>query len=377
MILQREEIDATARESGFTAAAITSVEPLGEDSKRFYEWLEHRYHGSMNYLSRQPEKQARPALLFAEAKSVISLVTNYYSNGEEPAPQPGLGRVARYARGKDYHKVIAKRLEEFQARLERAAGIPIRSRACVDAAPVLERALAKRAGLGFFGKSTNLILPQMGSYFFLSELFVDIDLPAHSHDVAVNCGTCTRCLDACPTNAFANPFVLDSNKCISFQTIENRASIPLSLRARMGDWIFGCDVCQEVCPFNRFSRTTEWRELQPNSGSGAALELIDILQIDDDEEFRRRFEGTALMRAKRRGLVRNAAIVAANTGSKELLPFLLRLAVADPDEIVREHAAWAAEQLTNESNISPRESRAKEPRSRETDRARVHQPPPQ
>lgn len=342
---QREEIEVLARDAGFSAVAITSVEPLGDDYRRFCEWLEHRYHADMSYLSRAPERQSSPALVFTDAKSVITFATNYHSGECPPANMRGRGRVALYARGQDYHKVITTRLRDFMARLERALGKGFRSRACVDAAPVLERALATRAGVGFFGKSTNLILPRAGSYFFLSELFLDLALPATDSFLPVNCGTCTRCLDACPTGAFVEPFVLDSNRCISYQTIENRSAIPLALRERLGDWLFGCDVCQEVCPFNRFSRETEWQELQPQSGAGASLELIEVLQIRNEEEFRQRFEGTAIMRAKRRGLVRNAAMVAANTGATELLPYLKQLAADDPDEIVREHAAWAAAQL--------------------------------
>src|SRR4030095_465504 len=185
----------------------------------------------------------------------------------------------------------------------------------VDAVPLLERAAAARAGLGFFGKNTNLLQPKKGSWFFLSEILLDLELPADDRVVKVSCGSCRRCLDACPTNAFPSPYVLDSGKCISYLTIENKGAIPVDIRASIGDWVFGCDVCQEVCPFNRFAGETQWPELRAEAGVGPRLELVEVLSISSDAEFKERFRGTALLRPRRRGLLRNAAVVEANVGA--------------------------------------------------------------
>lgn len=359
MTLDRNEVGRIARETGFASVAVTSLDPLEEDGRRFCRWLEQRYHAEMSYLSKSPDKQSSPAFLFSEASSVLTFATNYYARSDRADTEEKSGRsgrIAQYAQGNDYHKVIPRMLSAFIRRLEELTARSIKHRACVDAAPVLERALAKRAGLGFFGKSANLILPKLGSYFFLSELFVDLVIPPDDLFVPVNCGTCTRCIDACPTNAFVSPYLLDSNRCISYHTIENRASIPEALRPLIGDWIFGCDVCQDVCPFNRFSRTTEVAELTPNDSTGPTISLIDLLRIGNDQEFRGRFEGTAVMRAKRRGIVRNACIAAANLGATELAPQLEKLAASDPDAIVREHSAWAAERLRLHSKSAHREN---------------------
>jgi epoxyqueuosine reductase len=216
----------------------------------------------------------------------------------------------------------------------------------VDAVPLLERAVAARAGLGFFGKNTNLLQPRAGSWFFLSEILLDIELPPQPGPPgSVSCGTCTRCIDACPTSAFAAPFVLDSRRCISYLTIENKEEIPRELREGVGEWIFGCDVCQDVCPFNRFSSETSWRELRPEAGAGPRIDVAALLSISTDEEFRARYHGTPLLRPKRRGLLRNAAVVAANIGSSRAVPSLADRIATDPEPLIRGHALWALGRL--------------------------------
>src|SRR5262249_37834922 len=242
-----------------------------------------------------------------------SLAINYYSSAPRFEHLNRYGRIARYAWGRDYHEVVKPRLVQLAGKIEsilsgdccrhEASGSEFKYRCFVDAVPLLERAVAQRAGIGFFGKNTNLLQPRRGSWHFLSELLVNAELPEDGQPSRVGCGTCTRCLDACPTGAFAGPYQLDSRVCRSYLTIENKGPIPRTLRAALGEWLFGCDVCQDVCPFNRFSADTDWPELQPEAGPGPRIDLAEVLSIDTDEKFRSRFKGTALARPKRRGLL--------------------------------------------------------------------------
>jgi epoxyqueuosine reductase len=245
----------------------------------------------------------------------------------------------------DYHDVVKPRLTALAGRIEEIAGHPLRARCFVDAVPLLERAVAERAGHGFFGKNTNLLQPRSGSWFFLSEILVDLELPADNREIKVSCGSCRRCIDACPTDAFPAPYVLDSGKCISYLTIENRGVIPRELRSSIGYWIFGCDVCQDVCPFNRFSSDARWPEFRPEAGVGARLDLVEVLSIATDEKFRARFRGTPLTRPRRRGLLRNAAVVAANVGASAAVPSLVERVENDNEPLIRGHCLWALSQL--------------------------------
>jgi epoxyqueuosine reductase len=249
--------------------------------------------------------------------------------------QPPAARIARYALGPDYHDVLRDKLKQLLAWLqEEAPGC--RGRGVVDTAPLLERDYARRAGLGWFGKNTMLLHPKLGSYFFLGALLLDIELQADAPFSTSHCGTCTACLDACPTEAFVGPGVLDSRRCISYLTIELRGAIDAELRPGMGDWLFGCDICQEVCPWNR--KAPAAKEFTPHSEL-LAVDPVGLLSMDENE-FRRRFRHTALWRSKRAGLVRNAAIVLGNTADATALPALHR-AMSDTDPVVREAVAWA------------------------------------
>jgi epoxyqueuosine reductase len=320
----------------------------------------------MAYMTRRPELPAHPKVLVPHAQSIITLAVNYYAEAPVFRHESRFGRVARYAWGLDYHDVIKPRLLELAARIEARAGRALHARCFVDAVPLLERAVAARAGLGFFGKNTNLLHPRRGSWFFLSEMLIDLDLPADGEPVKVSCGTCHRCLDACPTDAFAGPYQLDARRCISYLTIEHKGMIPVALRAQMGEWIFGCDVCQEmqpgasgygrlpviergqaerVCPFNRFARPTDWREFAPEAGAGPRLDLLATLGLATDAAFRERFKGTPLLRPKRRGLLRNAAVVAANVGCTAAVPLLVARLEQDPEPLIRAHALWALAQM--------------------------------
>ena len=339
------QIKDAARGLGFEVAAITSVEPLVRDAAAFQEWREAGFAAGMEYMTRRPGLHTDPRALVPTASSLITVAINYYATAPEFGHENRFGRVARYAWGLDYHDVVKPRLSKLVAEIERIAGREVHSRCFVDAVPLLERAVAARAGLGFFGKNTNLIRPQGGSWFFLAEVLIDLDLPAEDREVRVSCGSCRRCIDACPTNAFAASYVLDSRRCISYLTIEHKGAIPRELREGMGDWVFGCDVCQEICPFNRFSSDADWPELRPEAGVGPRIDLAEVLSIRTDEEFRRRFKGTPLTRPKRRGLLRNAAIAAANIDCTAAIPALIDCIKNDPEPFIRSHALWAIARL--------------------------------
>jgi epoxyqueuosine reductase len=266
------------------------------------------------------------------ARSAIVVAMNY--GGAEPS-----GSIARYARGRDYHDVLREKLEALHRWVQSAYGRPVQGKAYVDTGPILERDLAQRAGLGWFGKNSCLINPRLGSFFFLGILLLDLDLVADEPFEFDRCGTCSRCIDACPTHAIVAPKVVDARRCISYLTIELRGEIPRELRASLGALVFGCDVCQEVCPWNvQFSRGLAAGELAPRPENTAA-DPRDLLELSE-EAFRERFRGSAVRRAKRRGLVRNAAVALGNRAHPDDVPALVR-ALGDPEPLVRGHAAWA------------------------------------
>ena len=338
-------IKQAARDCGFEVAGVASIEPLERDHIAFQEWCEEGFAAGMDYMTRRPELHANPAVLVPYARSVITLAINYYAAAPPFEHENRYGRIARYAWGLDYHDVVKPRLLELVGKIEHIAGRRIRARCFVDAVPLLERAVAARASLGFFGKNTNLLDPRRGSWFFLSEILLDLDLPAEAREIKVSCGSCHRCIDACPTDAFAGPYRLDSRRCISYLTIENKGAIPRELRSAIGEWLFGCDVCQDVCPFNRFASESDWPELRPDAGAGARLDLAEVLSITSDDEFRARFRGTPLTRPRRRGLLRNAAIVAANVGASTTVPLLVERTLNEHEALIRSHALWALGQL--------------------------------
>lgn len=339
------QIKNAARELGFEIAGIASVEPLECDDAAFNQWRDDGFAAGMDYMTRRPELHAHPRLLVPYTRSLITLAVNHYSSVPAFEHKNRYGRVARYAWGRDYHDVVKPRLQRLVRKIEHIAGRPVHARCFVDAVPLLERAVAARAGLGFFGKNTNLLQPRSGSWFFLSEILLDLELPPDNRNPKISCGTCHRCIDACPTDAFAGPYRLDSRRCISYLTIENKGAIPRELRAAVGEWVFGCDVCQDVCPFNRFASDTAWPEFRPEAGVGLRLGLAEVLSITTDQDFRERFRGTPLTRPRRRGLLRNAAVVAANVGAIEAVPALIACIENDPEPLIRSHALWAIARL--------------------------------
>ena len=332
-------IKAQAYGLGFDLVGIASLGPV-ETAREFDQWIASGYAADMEYLPRGAEKRRDSRLPFAGVTRAIVVGLNY--GGREPR-----GPIARYARGDDYHDVMTSRLNDLHRWLETEVGCPIRGKAYVDTGPILERDLARRAGLGWFGKNTNLINPRLGSFFFIGALLVDLELEVDAPFESDRCGTCTRCLDACPTNAFVEPRLLDSTRCISYLTIENKGAIREDLRQHLGDMIYGCDICQDVCPWNvSFSRelTEDALRARPLFSDRPSREVaIDFLTMSE-ESYAESLKGSPMKRAKRRGLARNAAVVLGNVGTDEDLP-VLAAAVNGGDPLVAEHAAWAIEQI--------------------------------
>lgn len=330
------QLEAQAYALGFDLVGITTLGPA-ETSPAFDAWVGAGRAGEMHYLPRGAEKRRDTRLPYAGATSAIVVGMSY--GGAEPS-----GPVARYARGDDYHDVMVEKLNALHAWLVAQVGAPVPGKAYVDTGPILERDLARRAGLGWFGKNTNLINPGIGSFFFLGALLVEMELPASAPFEADRCGSCTRCLDACPTDALVEPRVLDATRCISYLTIELKGAIPEGLRAPLGDLLYGCDICQEVCPWNEKFATmlpggSPFAPREALGGKDARTLARELLAMTR-EEFSRAFKGSPMKRAKLRGLKRNAAVVLGNVGMAEDVA-MLQASLDDPEPLVREHAAWA------------------------------------
>jgi epoxyqueuosine reductase len=348
-------VRAEARAVGFDLVGIAA--PDASDHVPFYErWLAEGRHGEMGYLAR-PDAVARRADLrgtLPEVRSVVVVGMNYLNDHGTDAPtEPSTGVIARYARGRDYHRVIKARLHDLLERIAVRAAAPVIGRAYVDTGPLLERELAARAGLGWFGKNTMLIHPRRGSWYFLGALLIDLPLAPDDAFTADHCGTCSRCLDACPTGALlgrdpSGAPVMDARRCISYLTIEQRGPVPRALRPAIGNRIYGCDICQEVCPFNgpKFAERAAAPDFAPRPGmEGPAL--ADLMGMDA-EAWERFSRGSAIRRAKRAGFLRNVAIALGNWGAPEAEPALV-CALDDEESLVRGHAAWALGRIGSES----------------------------
>jgi epoxyqueuosine reductase len=336
----RDAVKAEALRIGFDLVGIAAAAAPG-GLNYFHDWLRQGYDGEMAWLSRRETAYEHPRHVLTGARSVIMVALNYRT--EDPAlPRPGAGRVSRYAwSDADYHAVARERLAQLADFLH-AQHPGCRTRSVIDSAPMLERDFARAAGLGWFGKNTMLINKQQGSWIFLAGLLTDVALePDVPHETS-HCGTCTRCLDACPTDAFPEPYVLDSRKCIAYLTIELKESIPASLRPGVGEWLFGCDICQDVCPWNHKSPRKNDPAFRPRSDLNPA-DLTDFLGLDD-ADFRNLFGKSALARPGRAGLLRNAVIVLGNQRDARAVPALER-ALGDSEPVVRGAAAWALGQI--------------------------------
>jgi len=349
-------VKARARGLGFDHVGIARVD-VAPHAEAFLEWLQRGYAGEMRYMARNLERRLNPRLIQADAKSLVVVARNYWVNPPDDSLliDPSRGRISCYAWGQDYHDVLKPRLFALDAFLRALSGRRTYGRAYVDTGPVLERAWAERAGVGFVGKNACLIRPRAGSWSFLGVLLVPEDLEPNPEPVLLTadpprwrlpdgtvgtCGRCRRCLDACPTDAFVGPYTVDARRCISYLTIELRGPIPRELRPRMGNWIFGCDVCQDVCPWNqRFARPSEEPAFTPRPEQ-IAPPLLDLVALDE-AGFRQRFRKTPIMRAKRRGLLRNVCVALGNWGDPVAVPALEARLMSDPEALIRGHAAWA------------------------------------
>ena len=335
-----------ARDLGFDLVGVAPVNPTPY-LHAYHSWLAQGYHGEMGYMARpdRVERRENPDRIVPDVHSVVCVGLNYYF---APPPahferHPSCGLISNYAWGMDYHDLMLPRLERLAAFIGAEVGVgmgrKVSHRAYVDTGPVLERAYAALAGLGFFGKNTCLIHPKIGSWLFLGEILVDVELDPTAEQMRVSCGTCRRCLDACPTGALVAPYVLDARRCISYLTIELKGSIPHELRSLMGNWIYGCDVCQVVCPWQRFAQPTK----EPSFGAGgpdrAAPALLNLIAMGE-EAFRQRYKGSPIFRIGRQRLLRNAAVALGNWGDEQAVP-ALTCALTAVEPLVRGHAAWA------------------------------------
>jgi epoxyqueuosine reductase len=330
-----------ARRLGFELVGISAVTPAPHEQS-FAQWLREGFAGKLDYMKRTEHLRRDPHTLVPWAVSIISVGMNYHTSFSRPEPsREPKGWISRYAWGDDYHDLMKRRLEALLGRVRELHDGPVEGRAFVDSGPVLERDFAGVAGLGWIGKNTHLISPKKGSWFFLGELFLDLPL-VYDRPLRDRCGKCDLCLKACPTAAFVGPYVLDARRCISYLTIELKGWMPRQLRPLVGNHVFGCDICQEVCPFNVKARSTEELAFRPRPGLHAP-ELIPMLSLDE-AGFRRRFRGTPVVRAKRRGFLRNVAVALGNIKSREAIPALIN-ALDDEEPMVRGHVAWALGQI--------------------------------
>lgn len=341
----KQRLLAGAHELGFSLAGVTTPDPPPHIDV-YEDWLAAGRHGKMEYLARERNRRARhdPRALLPECESILVVGINYLPNDAERGPAPP-ARVSNYAVGDDYHDVIPTRLEQLMEQLQGWVGGPIPYRVYTDTGAILERDLAQRAGLGWIGKNTCLIDPQRGSYFFLAEVLIGLSLPPDQPFRSDHCGSCTRCLVACPTGCIRPDRTLDADRCLSYLTIELREEIPIELRPEVGSWVYGCDICQQVCPWNiRFAEPTDEPAFQARPFFLEAG-LSDYLQLDDPS-YQQNFRGSPMKRAKRWGLARNAAVAAGNHPETAPLAALIA-ALADPEPIVRRHAAWALGELND------------------------------
>ena len=329
-----------ARELGFQQAGIATIE-LDEDERHLLNWLAAGHHGAMDYMERHGTRRSRPAELLPGTVRVISVRMDYWPpQGADAATvlhDPALGYISRYALGRDYHKVLRRRLQRLAERIEQAVG-PFGYRAFADSAPVLEKALARNSGLGWIGKHTNLLHRDAGSWFFLGELYTDLPLPADT-PASEHCGTCHACIDACPTGAIIAPYQLDARRCISYLTIELRGAIPEELRPLIGNRIYGCDDCQLVCPWNRFAHPSGEPDYAPRHELDAPR-LVELFAWTE-AEFLRRTEGSAIRRIGYACWLRNIAVALGNAPSSPAVIRALQARTDDPLALVREHVAWA------------------------------------
>ncbi|NMB55957.1 MAG: tRNA epoxyqueuosine(34) reductase QueG [Leptolinea sp.] len=346
--LDPQIIQEISRRGGFTLWGVSNVTPLSAFD-HYRRWITAGFHGTMHFLEDASglAKRASPRLFFPAARSILILGARY--SGRIPFADPGglTGLISAHSRGRDYHQVLRERAACVAEELSRAAGRLVEFLVAVDSSPVLEKPLAVRAGLGWQGRNSLAIHPQEGSFFFLTEIFTSLELEPASQEIPDLCGNCRRCLDACPTACILPDRRIDARRCLAYQTIENRGSIPLELRPLLGRRLFGCDACQSVCPWNqKASEVGVLTEFLPRSLEDVFPDLPVLVHLSG-AEFKSRFTGTGLIRARRRGLLRNAAVVLGNTGCEDAVESLSYLLFNEADALIRGHAAWGLGQISS------------------------------
>ncbi len=346
-------IEEKARELGFQAVGFTDARSFEATEEVVLQRIDAGLMAGLSWFTpARAQLSCRPQKLLPRARTIVALAASYYTPGdsqaralfEHPKGRSALhrGRVARYAWGRDYHDVLKARCRALVEALAGQLGYRPGARIFVDSSPLADRAVAQRAGVGWFGKNTNILVHGLGSWAFLAAIILDIDLP-EDEPLLTNCGSCDLCIRACPTGALIDQYTLDNQRCISYQTIENRGSIPQELRPLIGDWVFGCDVCQDVCPVNRRAGTTAIPEFEMHDPEAARPSLGGLLLMET-EEYQQRSRGRALKRAKQPGLQRNTAVALGNTGDRGVVE-VLEKGLSNPDGLVRSHVAWAMGQL--------------------------------
>jgi epoxyqueuosine reductase len=333
-------VKALAAREGLGVSAITSAEPFDGLADHLEAHIDRGHVRGFDWFTAERARFSTiPRNLHPTARSILSVGIPYWNGQLEKPVDVPRGRISRYAWGGDYHDVLKRRMRYLHAALEREAGRAVEARFLVDTARIVDRAAAARAGLGWYGKHSCLIVPGHGSWVMLGNMLLDIELEPDA-PIDKNCGRCSICIDRCPTGAIVAPYTIDSPRCISFQTIEQRSSIPRDLRPQLSDWVFGCDVCQEVCPYTGAAAVTNDPDFSPPSIE-RAFPRLDLLLAMSEQEFRAHFRGTAVLRAKRRGLARNAAVALGNVGTPDDLPGLVSALEKHDEPLVRGHAAWA------------------------------------
>ena len=362
--LVTQAVKEAAAQFGFDVVGVTSADAFSDRGETAKERVsEGLMDGLPWFTEERVERGADPRSLLPNARSIISLALSYHHDDdadttERNLPSPGAqprGRIARYAWGEDYHRVFAKRVRSYIESLPGIVGDPaMQTRWYTDTGPMLDRAVAERAGVGWFGKNTNILTSQ-GSWMLLAQIITTLDLTPDA-SLKKTCGSCTACIEACPTGAIVAPYVLDNSKCISYLTIENRGAIPLELRSLIGDWIFGCDICQDVCPVNRKARVGQaYKELTRDAEGRARPDLVELLSLDDDG-FRERFRESAVLRAKPEGMRRNVCVALGNIADPTTVGPLTRVLRDDDSPIVRGHAAWALGRIGTVDAVSALEA---------------------
>lgn len=331
-----------ARSLCFDSVGITLFSGLKKGEDAISAWTREGRHGGMKYLENFQSRKIKFLEDFPDAASVIVLGVNYYQKGEY-APGPLKGRVARYAWGRDYHEVIGERHRALIERMRGFCGPGFKAKSCVDIQPVPEKFAASRAGLGFVGKNTLLLSRQFGPWLFLSEIVTNLELEEDAPDNA-DCGTCKSCQEVCPTGALDRDYNIDARLCIAYLTIEHKGVIPRELRPKMKDWVFGCDECLSGCPFDSKAKQSAWPEFLPQEGAGAGLALDELFDIQSNSAHEKKFAGSAVSRASRKQILRNACVVLGNSRRPEAVPYLQK-GLADPAPLVRLHAAWGLGQI--------------------------------